>query len=482
MDFPKLQQFVDRIWPDEILPALCEYIEIPCESPAFDPGWDANGHMQRAVELMTGWAREHLREVAGASVEALRLPGRTPLIFIDLPAVGSAGAPVLIYGHLDKQPPMAGWAMGRSAWAPSLEGDRLYGRGGADDGYAMFAAIAAVLGLREQGLAHPRCMILIEASEESSSIDLPAYIEHLAPRLGEPGLIVALDAGCGNYEQLWTTTSLRGQVAGTLSVRVLDDGVHSGDASGIVPSSFRIARRLLSRLEDADSGEVVADFQAEIPPARRAQAETAATALGERLVESFPFHRDTRAVSELPAELALNRAWRAQLAITGLDGLPAVAQAAAVMRPFTALKLSLRLPPTLDPVAAGQRLKTLLEADPPYRSEVSFAIDFTSPGWHAPAVSPWLEASLERASQHAFGRSSALIGGGGGIPFLAMLGERFPQVQFVVTGVLGPQSNAHGPNEFLHLPTARRITAVVAQLLHDAGEPRQALTSAAFAA
>ncbi|MGJ7901744.1 M20/M25/M40 family metallo-hydrolase [Lysobacter sp. 1R34A] len=470
MDFPKLQQFVDRIWQAEIVPALCDYIAIACESPAFDPDWDAHGHMHRAVELMTGWARERLAAVPGASVEALRLPGRTPLIFIDIPASGSGGAPALIYGHLDKQPPMSGWAAGRSAWTPSLEGERLYGRGGADDGYALFAAIAAVLGLRAQGLGHPRCSLLIEASEESSSVDLPAYIEHLAPRLGEPGLIVALDAGCGNYEQLWTTTSLRGQVAGTLSVRVLDEGVHSGDASGIVPSSFRIARRLLSRLEDADSGEVVADFQAEIPPARRTQAGTAATALGQALIDSFPFHRGTRAVSEAPAELVLNRAWRAQLAVTGLDGLPAVVQAAAVMQPFTALKLSLRLPPTLDPVAAGQRLKTLLEAEPPYRSEVSFAIDFASPGWHAPAVAPWLEASLERASLQAFGRASALIGGGGGIPFLAMLGERYPRVQFVVTGVLGPQSNAHGPNEFLHLPTARRITAAVACLLHDAGK------------
>lgn len=470
MDFPKLQQFVDRIWQAEVVPALCDYIAIPCESPAFDPDWDAHGHMQRAVELMTGWARERLAAVPGASVETLRLPGCTPLIFIDIPASGSGGAPVLIYGHLDKQPPMAGWAAGRSAWAPSLEGERLYGRGGADDGYALFAAIAAVLALRAQGLGYPRCTLLIEASEESSSVDLPAYIEHLAPRLGEPGLIVALDAGCGNYEQLWTTTSLRGQVAGTLSVRVLDEGVHSGDASGIVPSSFRIARRLLSRLEDADSGEIVADFQAEIPPARRAQAEAAAMALGQGLIDSFPFHRDTQAASEAPAELVLNRAWRAQLAVTGLDGLPEAAQAAAVMQPFTALKLSLRLPPTLDPVAAGQRLKTLLEAEPPYRSEVSFAIDFASPGWHAPAVAPWLEASLERASLQAFGRGSALIGGGGGIPFLAMLGARYPRVQFVVTGVLGPQSNAHGPNEFLHLPTARRITAVVACLLHDAGQ------------
>ncbi|MEH6422261.1 M20/M25/M40 family metallo-hydrolase [Pseudomonas sp. CGJS7] len=474
LDFPALQRRIDRAWRDDILPALCEYIAIPCESPAFDPEWAANGHMDRAALLMTDWARTHLATLPGARVDTLRLPGRTPLIFIEIPGHGDgvdpdgADTPVLIYGHLDKQPPMPGWAPGREAWTPVFEGERLYGRGGADDGYAIFAAIAALTALREQGVAHPPCRILIEASEESSSVDLPAYIETLAPRLGEPTLIVALDAGCGNYDQLWTTTSLRGQVAATLSVRVLDEGVHSGDASGIVPSSFRIARQLLSRLEDPRSGEIVDAFHVPIPPQRREQAAVAGAALGQGLLDGFPFHGDTRAVVEDPGELALNRAWRPQLAITGIDGAPRVADAAAVMQPCTALKLSLRLPPTLDPETAAQRMRELLLADPPYRSAVSFELDFASRGWHAPQAAPWLAASLERASQLAFGRGSALIGGGGGIPFLAMLGERYPQAQFLVTGVLGPQSNAHGPNEFLHLPTARRLTAALAQVLHDA--------------
>lgn len=473
-DFARLQRQVDDLWQTRIVPALREYIAIACESPAFDPHWEAHGHMQRAVDLMTAWASAHLAAWPGTRVEALRLPGRTPLIFIDIPAAGhGAGAarddaPVLIYGHLDKQPPMPGWAPGRGAWTPVLEGERLYGRGGADDGYAIFAALAALSALREQGLAHPRSQILIEASEESGSVDLPAYIEALAPRLGEPRLIVALDAGCGNYEQLWATTSLRGQVAGTLSVRVLEDGVHSGDGCGIVPSSFRIARQLLSRLEDPLSGEIHADFQVDIPPARREQALAAGAALGRGLREGFPFHRETQPVDEDAGELALNRAWRAQLAVTGIDGAPRVADAAAVIQPYTALKLGLRLPPTLDPDLAAQKLKTLLETDPPYRSEVTFELDFASPGWHAPATAAWLEASLERASRNAFGRAGALIGGGGGIPFLAMLGARYPRAQFLVTGVLGPQSNAHGPNEFLHLPTARRLTAALAQVLHDA--------------
>lgn len=466
MDFSALHRFIERRWQDDLLPVLSDYIAIPCQSPAFEPDWAERGHMQRAVTLMTDWARARLADVAGARVDVVTLPGRTPVIYIEIPGEGTA--PVLIYGHLDKQPPMPGWTQGREAWTPSLEGERLYGRGGADDGYAIFAAILAIQALRDQGLTHAACTLLIEACEESGSGDLPYYVEHLAPRIGVPAVVVALDAGCGNYQQLWLTTSLRGQVAGALSVRVLEEGVHSGDASGVVASSFRIARSLLSRLEDPDSGEIVETFHAPIPASRRVQAQVAAGALGDGLHAQLPLSPGMRPVHDQPAEVLLNRAWRPQLAITGLDGMPAVADAAAVMQPATTLKLSLRLPPTLDAQAAATRLKALLEADPPYGSEVAFRIDMVSQGWHAPETATWLGATLERASRTSFGAGMALIGGGGGIPFLAMLGERFPSAQFVVTGVLGPQSNAHGPNEFLHLPTAQRITAVVAQLLHDA--------------
>jgi acetylornithine deacetylase/succinyl-diaminopimelate desuccinylase-like protein len=465
MDVKKLQSFIERHWDDNIMPALLAYMRIPCESPAFDPDWEENGRLDEAAELMAGWTRAELASVPGAVVHVMRLSGLTPLLFVDIP--GDERPPVLVYGHLDKQPPMDGWAAGRSAWNPALEGDRLYGRGGADDGYALFSAITAVLALREQGLSHAPCRILIEGSEESGSGDLPRYIELLADRIGDPGLVVALDAGCGNYDQLWATTSLRGQVAGALTVKVLSEGVHSGDASGIVPSPFRIARTLLSRLEDQHSGEIIADFHVPIPAERRTQAQQAAGCLGSELYAQLPFADGARPVLDDPTELSLNRAWRPQLAITGADGLPSVANAAAVMHPEITLKVSLRLPPTLDPHGAAARLKELVEADPPHGAKVEFRADMVSPGWHAPQLAPWLHESLNAASNLSFGRPCAFMGGGGGIPFLSMLGERFPSTQFVVTGVLGPQSNAHGPNEFLHLPTARRITATVARLLHD---------------
>lgn len=470
MDFTRLTGVIAAAWNAQVMPSLTDYIGIPCLSPAFDAGWAATGHIERAATLIAGWARDTLHSIPGASVEILTLPGRTPVVFIDIP--GSSPDPVLIYGHLDKQPAMSGWSRGRSAWVPRQEGDRLYGRGGADDGYAIYAAVLAVIALRDQGLDHARCQILIEASEESGSDDLPFYVDHLASRLGSPSVVVALDAGAGDYETLWLTTSLRGQVAGTLTVRVLTESVHSGDGAGVAPSSFRIARHLLSRLEDPVTGEIIRrEFQVEIPKERRDEAEAAAARLGRSYYDALPFASGVGPVTEDVVELMLNRAWRPALVVTGVDGLPATCDASAVLHSQTALKLSLRLPPTLDAEAAAMALTATLEADPPYGCEVAFRCDMQSPGWHAPPTADWLGESLGQASRQAFGAPAALIGGGGGIPFLSMLGDRFPAAQFVVTGVLGPQSNAHGPNEFLHIPTAIRLTAVMACLLRDAAVP-----------
>jgi acetylornithine deacetylase/succinyl-diaminopimelate desuccinylase-like protein len=465
-DVAGLKRSIDQCWGDEIVPALVEYIRIPNKSPAFDPDWVAHGHMEVAVELLAAWARRKLASLPGATLEIVRLPGRTPVILIDVPGTGEDC--VLLYGHLDKQPEMVGWAEGYGPWTPRLEGDRLYGRGGADDGYAMFGALAALAALREQGVLHARCVVLIEACEESGSYDLPHYVDYLAPRLGTPSLVVCLDSGCGNYDQLWLTTSLRGLVAGTLTVRVLTEGVHSGDASGVVPSSFRILRRLLSRLEDEATGTVrPAALRVEIPAARLAEAREAAAALGSAVHAKFPFVAAASPMADDPVELVLNRTWRPQLAVIGIEGLPPPGDAGNVLLPFTAAKLSLRLPPTLDADKAGEVLRRALEEDPPYGAQVTLALERGAAGWNAPLLSPWLAQSLARASEAAFGAPPAYMGEGGSIPFMGMLGAKFPEAQFVVTGVLGPQSNAHGPNEFLHLPTARRISLVIAQVVAD---------------
>ena len=466
LDIAKARRFVDQCWGDEVIPTLVEYIKIPNKSPSFDPGWAAHGYMENAVALFERWARARLSSLPGASLEIVRLPERTPVIVIDVPGEGEET--VLLYGHLDKQPEMVGWADGYGPWIPRLEGDKLYGRGGADDGYAMFGALSALLALRDQGVPHAHCIVLIEACEESGSYDLPYYVDHLAGRIGSPSLVVCLDSGCGNYDQLWLTTSLRGIASGTLTVRVLDEGVHSGDASGVVPSSFRILRRLLSRLEDEETGAIrPEELYVQVPSERVAQARRAAASLGDTVYTKFPLMPGMSAMSEDLTELVLNRTWRPQLAVIGVDGLPDPLNAGNVLLPSTVAKLSLRLPPTLDPDAAGDSVRTLLEKDPPYGARVEFEPGSSAAGWNAPALAPWLEHSLERASEAAFGAPPAYMGEGGSIPFMAMLGEKFPQAQFVVTGVLGPHSNAHGPNEFLHIPTGKRVSIVIAQVLAD---------------
>lgn len=466
MDQQKLNRFVNQCWDDEIVPTLFEYIKIPNKSPSFDPDWAKHGYMDDAVKMFEGWARAKLPGLPGATLEVVRLEGRTPVILIDAP--GDTQDTVLLYGHLDKQPEMTGWAEGFGPWIPVIKGDKLYGRGGADDGYAMFGALTAIAALKEQKAPHARCVILIEACEESGSYDLPFYIDHLSDRIGSPSLVICLDSGCGNYDQLWVTTSLRGMFAGTLTVRVLEEGVHSGDASGIVPSSFRIARQLISRIEDEATGTIkLQDLNVQIPPERIEQAKRAAEALGDQVWAKFPFAGGTKPMGSDLVELILNRTWRPQLAVTGMEGLPPPGNAGNVLLPFTTAKLSIRLPPTLEAKRAAEAVTAAITKDPPHGAEVSFEASKPNDGWNAPAVAPWLEQSLERASNAAFGKPPAYMGEGGSIPFMAMLGEKFPQAQFVITGVLGPHSNAHGPNEFLHIPTGKKVTAVVANVLAD---------------
>jgi acetylornithine deacetylase/succinyl-diaminopimelate desuccinylase-like protein len=464
LDPAAARAFSERVWESEIVPKLVEYIRIPNKSPSFDPDWEKHGHMERAVALIEGWCRA--QPIPGLSVEVVRIKGRTPVIYMEIP--GDARETVLLYGHLDKQPEMTGWRAGLGPWIPVREGDRLYGRGGADDGYAAFASLAAIRLLQEQRIPHARCVVLIEACEESGSYDLPAYIDLLAPRIGKPGLVVCLDSGCGNYDQLWSTTSLRGLLGGTLRVQVLKEGVHSGDASGVVPSSFRVLRQVLSRLEDERSGAILPkDFHVEIPRQRIEQAAACAGVLGADIHAKFPFVDGARPISNELQELVLNRTWRPALAVTGVEGIPPLESAGNVLRPHTAVKLSLRIPPRLEPKQALAALKRVLESDPPYGTKVSFEGEKGSTGWDAPPLAPALERSIDRASRAYFGKPACYMGEGGTIPFMGMLGEKFPQAQFLITGVLGPHSNAHGPNEFLHVPTGKRLTCCVAQVVAD---------------
>lgn len=464
MDTAKTQNFVADAWDGDIVPQLVEYIRIPNKSPMFDAQWRENGYMDDAVKLLAGWAKA--QPIKGMSVEVVELEGRTPLIYIEVPGQGDDC--VLLYGHLDKQPEMTGWADDLGPWKPVLKGDKLYGRGGADDGYALYGSLTAIRVLQEQGLPHARCVILIEACEESGSYDLPHYVDHLADRIGRPSLVVCLDSGCANYDQLWCTTSLRGLAGGNLTVSVLSEGVHSGDASGIVPSSFRILRQLLSRLEDEATGKIlVEDLFVDIPDERLQQARRASEVLGTEIWDKFPFLPGMTPMNADLTELVLNRTWRPALSVTGVDGMPSLSSAGNVLRPHTAVKLSLRLPPTLEPKRAGDVLRRVLEANPPNGCKVEVELEKASTGWNAPALAPWLEHAIDHASQEYFGAPAMYMGEGGTIPFMGMLGEKFPGAQFMITGVLGPHSNAHGPNEFLHIPTGKRVTSAVAKVIAE---------------
>jgi acetylornithine deacetylase/succinyl-diaminopimelate desuccinylase-like protein len=413
MDSKKAEGFIGKLWDDEVVPTLCDYIRIPNKSPAFDPDWEKHGHMDRAVELFAAWGRKKLEAIPKATLDVVRLPGRTPLIFIEVPGkAGRDGGTVLMYGHLDKQPEMKGWATG--PWEPVIRDGRLYGRGGADDGYAMFAALSAILALRDQNIDHSRIVILIEASEESGSPDLPAYIEYYSCRIGTPDLVVCLDSGCGNYQQLWLTTSLRGLVIGTLTVRALTEGVHSGAASGIVPSSFRIARQLLSRIENVETGEITLEaLKVRIPDERVAQASAAAAILGDTVVTELPFAGRTRSMAYGNQDAILQKTWKAQLAVTAIDGYPLPENGGNVLLPYTTLKLSLRVPPTGDAEYARQAVKAVLEKDPPYNAEVTFDAARGENGWNAPTLSPWLALALDKAGQKVFGKPVAYQGEGG---------------------------------------------------------------------
>jgi len=469
MDLARLRASIDRTWDTSILDQLKAYIRIPNKSPHFDVNWERSGHMEKAAQLMADWCRA--QSVPGMRVEIRRLPGRTPLLLVDVP--GESPDCVLLYGHLDKQPEFTGWLPGLGPWEPVIRDGRLYGRGGADDGYAVFSSLTAIAALKQQKVPLARCVLLIEACEESGSTDLPAHLQALGTAIGDPSLVVCLDAECSDYDRVWCTTSLRGNLTGQLRVRVLTEGVHSGMGTGIAPTPFRILQQLLARIEDPNTGEILPEeLRVQIPSDRRAQISQSAQTLRGAIAAKLPWAQSVRAVSEDPAELIANSTWRATLAVTGADGLPAVASAGNVLLPEIALKLSLRLPPTCDAERATRGVRSILEKDPPYGAQVSFEDASGTDGWNAPRFAPWLEQSIMQASQAVYGRNAMHAGSGGTIPFMAMLGHQFPRTQFFITGVLGPHSNAHGPNEFLDIEYVKRLTACVSLVLADHARTR----------
>lgn len=462
-----LYEFIEKEWHESIIPSLCKYIKIPNKSPHFDSKWEEHGYMEQAVTHIASWCQA--QAPLGMQLEILRLPGRTPLLFIEIP--GQVDETVVMYGHLDKQPEMSGWDPGLGPWLPVIKDGCLYGRGAADDGYATYTSITAIRAIQEQGLPHARCVLIIEASEESGSHDLPYYIDELKNRIGHPSLIICLDSGAGNYQQLWMTTSLRGNIVGELSVELLREGVHSGLATGVVADGFRVAKQLISRVEDEITGNIkMPEMHCDIPAERISEALHCATVLGDEVYNALPFYPGVKPLLSDKQQLILNRTWRPALAVTGAEGFPIVADAGNVLRPKTVFKLSMRIPPTVCPKQAASALQRVLTETPPYSAKVNFRIDSSSEGWHAPFMSNWLTKAVNDASMIFFQKPAMYMGEGGTIPFMGMLGAKFPKAQFVITGVLGPRSNAHGPNEFLHLDMVKKVTSSVAYILFEHGK------------
>jgi acetylornithine deacetylase/succinyl-diaminopimelate desuccinylase-like protein len=444
---------IDAAWEERILPALEEYTRIQCLSPAFDPDWAERGALVEAAELMRSWS---LAQDSTLHTEIVQLPGRTPVLLVEN---GGTGEPILIYGHMDKQPPLGEWRPGLSAFEPVREGDLLYGRGTADDGYALFAAVTALIAA-EGGRG--RVVILIEASEESGSPDLSAYVEHLRTRIGTPSLVICLDSGCLSYDRLWLTSSLRGNLVASVRVDVLTEGVHSGVGGGVVPSSFRILRSLLSRIEDESTGEILLPELrgAGVPADLRASLRTAAEEFPDT---ALPIVDGLQLTGPGAADRLIARAWSSALEVTGMDGVPAVRDGGNVLRPYTTAKISLRLPPDVDAQVAVDALISALTTDE--GAHLTIDLEGVANGWVAPTLDAHNTAALSKVSQACFGQPVGFHGEGGTIPFLADLKHSFPHTQFVATGVLGPHSNAHGPNEFLHIPMGKAVTHAVAELL-----------------
>ncbi len=470
MNVQQIQEIVGGHWQGPILDVLKQYIAIPNVSPVFDPEWQGHGYMHQAANLFHDAVGQY--DIDNLDLRIVEIPDRTPLLFLVVPAMNGGQGNVLLYGHYDKQPEFTGWHAGKGPWLPVLEDGRLYGRGGGDDGYALFSCLSAIAALQQVGAPVPRCTIVIEGCEESGSYDLPHYIDLLADEIGTPDLVVCLDAECGNYDQLWLTTSLRGMLSGTLTVEILSEGVHSGAAGGIVPSSFRLMRSLMERIESCKTGKLHDRLYTNVPEWAWQQSAEVAETLGNTVINRYPWARQpSKQMGDL-SELLIANTWQPSLATVGIGGAPLPQDAGNTLRPATSTKLVFRLPPNANARECADFVGAELERDPHEGSVVRFDCDAAESGWHSKPVSQWLHDSLDQASKHFFGLPYRRMGTGGTIPFMKMLGERFPDCEFMVTGVLGPHSNAHGPNEFLDLETGERVTSCVAFVLETLAQAK----------
>ena len=469
LDLSRLSDFIDKKWDESALPSLCEFIEIPALSPSFDSDWEENGYLDAAIETFISWVKSLPLERTSISVH--RLSYRSPVLLVTIN--GDAEGEILFYSHLDKQPEATGWSEGKGPWKPVIEDNWLYGRGSVDDGYGGYAGILSVLGLQEQGLPHPTCRFLIETGEESGSPDLELYLDELKPQLGIPDVVIVLDTGGMDYDRLWITQSLRGIVAGTLSVKVSSEGVHSGHGSGVMPSSFRLIRQLLSRLEDENTGEILPEWlHTEVTPEMNDICSQIIKMKGDDL-KDFPLLEGVRKQVEDPLDIFVTMNLKPSLSVIGVGGIPPIHSAGNVLRTNTDLKISIRTPPGLDALSIASKVKNLLEDNPPNGAHVTAEINEVADGFLSPKLPESISKDLENACLEFYGNSPMSLYIGGTIPVMAMLQARYRDSKFIITGAGGPGGNAHGPDEKLHIPTAKKVTKCISAAVKSIADYRR---------
>ena len=463
-----LKQTIDKIWDTRALPALMDFIRIPCKSTAFDPHWESNGYLNQACTFISAWVKQQLPQ---ASCEIIQEPGKTPCLWLDVPAYhAQTDNTVAFYGHLDKQPEASGWSEGLGPWTPVIRDGKLFGRGCSDDGYSVFLMISALVSLREQGLGHPHCVGIFETQEESGSIDLPHYLTALKERFNHPISLFVLDNQCCDYQRLWLNTSLRGVISAVLRVKTLHHNVHSGTYSGILPDAFAIAQHLLSRIHEPLSGRVLLDsFHTQIPENRKKQLLQAAKLLEASTSYYPPLLDGVQTKTTSVFDSIYNSTWEPALTVTAIDGLANLNQAANVVPKEIALKLSIRIPPNIDLARAIQDLEKTVTQNVPFHASVTLEDIRQGSGWTPPltAQNQETERLLNTCSQSVFHEDVAFSATGGSISIIPEFEKCLPGTSIMLLGVLGPGSNAHGPDESLNIEYVKKLTNVLSLYLKD---------------
>ena len=465
MDYDKTIKEISNEFDTNIIPSLSDYIRIDNLSPNYDPEWETNFKLEKAGYHLLVWSLN--QGVKGMKGELIKEPGRTPMVYLEIPPQGSDKT-ILLYGHFDKQPHLGEWAEGLGPTKPVIKDGNLYGRGASDDGYSTYTCVSAIKAIQSQKGKHGKIIITIEGGEESGSPDLVYYLKKLSDRIGTPDLMVCMDSGCKDYNTFWITTSLRGVCVLDLTVECLEESVHSGSGSGIAPDSFTIMRILLDRLQDSKTGKSLVPIDVEIPSYRIEDAKKLGEYMKEKCVNDIvKLSPGVKPLSDDYSEIILNNTWRSTVVVTGMSYFPPAETAGNVLRAKTQCRISVRLPPIFNCKQSEVVLKEILEKDPPFNSKVTCKIMVSGNGWAAKDLCEPLKKSFNESSKKIFGKEFYNSGEGGSIPFIAELGELFPKCEMLVTGVLGPGSNAHCLNECLNIQFTKNITVALAHAIND---------------